>query len=374
MVKYFLKLASDKASAAREGPEQAVLQEVEDGNHVTAPENLLLSSVCGECVKKRCDDAPPDPWVKFLWDSYWNMLELLKNNNTVQKVYADVAKDALRFCLEYQRKREFRKLCEILKNHLLQAKRYQTQPHSLRFDNTDTIQYLVDVRFEQVACSITIHLCPETFKAIEDIHYLLELNGKAPCAGLLERYYSCQAKVYWMANSRLFHAAAWHMLFLLCKEQETITPEDLQKIASQAVLATLCVPIEPIPSVIDQYLGGGQTWQVKAHRLAGLLRMNTLPTRASLLRDLCRHDILQYATPELQHLHSCLEVEFKPLTLSNMCPILEKLEENMAMKQYVKPMKEVVLVRLIKQVREWWMRGRRREEGGMEEGRRREGR
>jgi len=33
------------------------------------------------------------PWVKFLWESYRNMLELLKNNCTVEKIYADVAKD-----------------------------------------------------------------------------------------------------------------------------------------------------------------------------------------------------------------------------------------------------------------------------------------
>ena len=52
------------------------------------------------------------------------------------------------------------------------------------------------------------------------------------------------------------------------------------------LLATLCVPIEPTPSDVDRFLEVDQTGRDKARRLAALLRMNTLPTRASLLRDI----------------------------------------------------------------------------------------
>ena len=55
--------------------------------------SLLLSTVSGEGVKERSDRVLLAPWVKFLWESYRNMLELLKNNNTIEKVYADVAKE-----------------------------------------------------------------------------------------------------------------------------------------------------------------------------------------------------------------------------------------------------------------------------------------
>lgn len=41
VVKYFLKLASDRASAAREESEQAVLQEVEDLDVIMTPEKLV---------------------------------------------------------------------------------------------------------------------------------------------------------------------------------------------------------------------------------------------------------------------------------------------------------------------------------------------
>ena len=57
-------------------------------------------------------------------------------------------------------------------------------------------------------------------------------------------------------------------------------------IASRVLLATLCVPIEPTPSDVDRFLEVDQAGRDKARRLAALLRMNTLPTRASLLRDI----------------------------------------------------------------------------------------
>ena len=76
--------------------------------------SLLLSTVSSEGEKERTDRVLLTPWVKFLWESYRNVLELLKNNNSVLTVYADVAKDAFKFCLRYQRKTEFRKLCDIV--------------------------------------------------------------------------------------------------------------------------------------------------------------------------------------------------------------------------------------------------------------------
>lgn len=57
--------------------------------------SLLLSVVSGEGTKERTDRVVLTPWVKFLWESYRNMLELLKNNNTVLRIYADVAKEGM---------------------------------------------------------------------------------------------------------------------------------------------------------------------------------------------------------------------------------------------------------------------------------------
>ena len=64
-----------------------------------------------------------------------------------------------------------------------------------------------------------------------------------------------------------------------------------------------------------------------------------------------RHNIIQHTSPELQQLYSCLEVEFNPLQLcKKVTPILEGLEEDEILKQYIEPAREVLLVRLIKEV------------------------
>ena len=44
-------------------------------------------------------------------------------------------------------------------------------------------------------------------------------------------------------------------------------------------------------------------------------------------------------------------MEFNPLLLcKKVCPILDGLNENETLKQYVEPLKDVVVVRLIKEV------------------------
>lgn len=124
VIKSFLKLAEARAAEAREQSEAAAtsLLEIEDLDYMQTPErwgllhlsmpglplpfpslpsltlsspppSLLLSTVSGEGAKERTDRVLLMPWVKFLWESYRNMLELLKNNNTVESIYADVAKD-----------------------------------------------------------------------------------------------------------------------------------------------------------------------------------------------------------------------------------------------------------------------------------------
>ncbi len=74
-----------------------------------------------------------------------------------------------------------------------------------------------------------------------------------------------------------------------------------------------------------------------------------LPPSPSLWQ--LRHSVLQYVPSELQQLYQYLETEFNPLLLcGRVTPILDGLQGNEQMEQYVEPLKEITLVRLIKQV------------------------
>ena len=74
--------------------------------------SLLWAAVTAEDAQDRSDRAILTPWVKFLWESYRQCLDLLRNNNRVEKLYHDIAKQAFEFCSKYSRKTEFRKLCD----------------------------------------------------------------------------------------------------------------------------------------------------------------------------------------------------------------------------------------------------------------------
>lgn len=58
---------------------------------------MLLSFVSGEDTQDRTDRVMLTPWVKFLWEAYRNVLELLRNNARVEKLYHDTAQQG-RLC------------------------------------------------------------------------------------------------------------------------------------------------------------------------------------------------------------------------------------------------------------------------------------
>ena len=57
--------------------------------------SLLLKAVSGENTQDRSDRAILTPWVKFLWESYRQCLDLLRNNSKVEKLYQDIAQQGL---------------------------------------------------------------------------------------------------------------------------------------------------------------------------------------------------------------------------------------------------------------------------------------
>lgn len=61
--------------------------------------------------------------------------------------------------------------------------------------------------------------------------------------------------------------------------------------------------------------------------------------------------MVEHASPDIRQLYQYLEVDFDPLLLSErVLPILERINEGVELGQYVDSLKEVTLVRLIKQV------------------------
>ena len=54
-----------------------------------------MSAVSGEDMQDRTDRAILTPWLKFLWESYRQCLDLLRNNQSVEKLYHEVAQNGM---------------------------------------------------------------------------------------------------------------------------------------------------------------------------------------------------------------------------------------------------------------------------------------
>ena len=93
------------------------------------------------------------PWFRFLWESYRSVLEILRTNPKLEALYAMAAARAFSFCLTYKRNAEFRRLCDILRQHLANMAKYREQrdiaaPESLNLH--------LETRFEQLKAA-----CPQ---------------------------------------------------------------------------------------------------------------------------------------------------------------------------------------------------------------------
>ena len=77
--------------------------------------SLLLSFVSGAVPQDRMDRTVLSPWLRFQWDTFRNCLDLLRNNVYVEQIYHHIARQSFAFCLQYQRRNEFRKLSDMLR-------------------------------------------------------------------------------------------------------------------------------------------------------------------------------------------------------------------------------------------------------------------
>jgi translation initiation factor 3 subunit A len=119
--------------------------------------------------------------VDFLWDAYRTTLELLKNNNRVEGLYHSVSIQALKFCEKYSTKQELKRLCELLRSHLLNAIRYPTHSHQntayqVDISSPETVAKFLETRFTQLDVCVKLELWTEAFKSVEDVNHLIQLG------------------------------------------------------------------------------------------------------------------------------------------------------------------------------------------------------
>ncbi|KAL3624614.1 Eukaryotic translation initiation factor 3 subunit A [Castilleja foliolosa] len=372
VIKHFLQLATEKAEVARNQAAEA-LEEVLDVDDLEAdkrPEDLMLSYVSGEKGKDRSDRELVTPWFKFLWETYRTVLEVLRNNSRLEALYAMTAHRAFQFCKQYKRTTEFRRLCEIIRNHLANLNKYRDQRDRPDLSSSESLQLYLDTRFEQLKVATELELWQEAFRSIEDIHGLMCMVKKTPKPSSMVVYYSKLSDIFWMSSSHLYHAYAWLKLFSLQKSfNKNLNQKDLQLIASSVVLAALSVP------PYDRSYGAShmelENEKERSSRVANLISFDVEPkpesrevlSRPSLLLDLVAKGVMSCVTQEVKDLYHILENGSHPLDLAlKVQPLLTKISKlggklasassvpEVQLSQYVPSLEKLAALRLLQRV------------------------
>ncbi|KAA8536786.1 hypothetical protein F0562_029264 [Nyssa sinensis] len=371
VIKHFMHLSTERAELARS--QAQALEEALDVDDLEAdkkPEDLMLSYVSGEKGKDRSDRELVTPWFKFLWETYRTVLEILRNNSKLEALYAMTAHRAFQFCKQYKRTTEFRRLCEIIRNHLANLNKYRDQRDRPDLSAPESLQLYLDTRFEQLKVATELELWQEAFRSVEDIHGLMCMVKKTPKSSLMVVYYAKLTEIFWISSSHLYHGYAWFKLFLLQKSfNKNLSQKDLQLIASSVVLAALSVP------PYDHTRGAShlelENEKERNLRMANLIGFNLDPklegrevlSRSSLLTELVSKGVMTCVTQEVKDLYHLLEHEFLPLDLAlKVQPLLTKISKlggklasassvpEVQLSQYIPALEKLATLRLLQQV------------------------
>lgn len=370
--KRFIELAEQKVTEAQakadevqSNIENANPQNIDDLEATETPESILLSTVSGEQSKDRTDRAIVTPWLKFLWETYRTVLDIFKNNARLEIMYQQTAHQAFQFCSKYARKTEFRRLCELLRNHLQSAAKFSSQMHAINLSDPDTLQRHLDTRFQQLNVAVELELWQEAFRSVEDIHTLLNLSKRPAKNIMMANYFEKLTRIFLVSENYLFHAAAWSRYYNLMrvsatavasgqspkKDNPAVTEADMAKAASFVLLSALSIPVISTQRSRGALVDVDQARNNKNSRLTNLLGMPSAPTRASLSKDAISKGLLKRARPEIRDLYNILEVDFHPLSIcQKISPILTQIGADAEMQKYVLPLQQVILTRLFQQL------------------------
>lgn len=293
------------------------------------------------------------------------MLDILRNNARLEVPYQTTAMQAFDFCLKYTRKTEFRRLCELLRNHVQTAAKYSAQMHAINLNDPDTLQRHLETRFQQLHVAVELELWQEAFRSVEDIHTLLSLSKRPAKNVMMANYYEKLTRIFLVGENYLFHAAAWSRYYNLLRQSAALvaaghskkadnppcSDADLQRAATFVVLSALSIPVISTSRSRGAMVDFDEARKNKNTRLTHLLGMTQAPTRALLFRDALSKTVLRRAQPEIRDLYNILEVDFHPLSIcQKISPILLQIGADEEMKKYIAPLQQVILTRVFQQL------------------------
>ena len=124
VVKYLIEQSETACREAKEATSGDIPVADLDDSTPDADNMMLLSTMTADPAQVQRESMVLLPKIKFLWESYRAVLDILKSNSKLERLYHSTAIRALNFCAEYKRRIEFRRLSDLLRTHLQNLQRY----------------------------------------------------------------------------------------------------------------------------------------------------------------------------------------------------------------------------------------------------------
>lgn len=304
------------------------------------------------------------PWIKFLWETYRNILDCLCHTKLFH-VYRETIEEAFAFCLKYRRLNEFKRLNDLIKQHF----------QKLSSDDESILQLQLEIRLSQLNTAVALECWQEAFKSLESINNIIQSQEiPTPSVDVVLTYYEKLAKLFWVSENYIFHANALLKYYYHLKKAGKEDQDPF--LETKILLACLSVPISPSaalpkPRKCQQYFSSSflnQSYTKQTDEVVEYLEANTErekhmrmatslgfydfdPMRESLLQGIVTGDILPNVVRELKDLYDTLEDSFQPLTLGSvLAEKLKFIDSEPEIRQYYKSISSIGFVKILQQL------------------------
>jgi translation initiation factor 3 subunit A len=364
VVRYLVKLAEARTEAARSKVDQDAIAYADDleEDAVETPETLLLEAAGNALTKERVDRQEVVPWMRFLWEVYRVGLDIVKSHSKLEVCYHEMAERAFAFCTKYKRFMEFRRLSDMLRQHLNQLIHYpRHSPNDVKITDGDTLQKFLETRFTQLSAAVQLEHWQEAYRTIEDIHAIMNMSKSRPRPQHMSIYYDKLMQVFWVSGNYLYHAhALWKLYTLSVKQNRNLSAADTKTLGSRLMLAALSIPVYDAQSAVlsDSYgvmsdvLGTPMSENAARHsRMATLLNYTSAAERGTLISELVAKGVANACHDELKDLYDLFEGDMAPLQFSDRTKkILSFVQSNPVLAEYATPLRRVAIYRLLEQL------------------------